>query len=496
MGKKSSKKTKPRNKKHQNKFSRISIKRITNIVFISILAVLAVLYLLRFVDTNPKWIQPEVLKSIDGVLDVTLNAKNSNVKIGDTQTQSNVYNGKYINDSWDVKGGDTIRVHLKNNITEPTNLHFHGAHVSPKGNSDNVLLNINPGQDFNYEYKLPKDHPPGLYWYHPHRHEFTDDQVASGMLGAITVRGKTDELPGIRGVAEKQLVLTTQDPANSSTINRLVNNQVDPTLYVRPFETVRLKILNGSSDDFYNLSIPGKKLNVFSRDGNTLSQVDKVESEVMAPGDRIEVLFQAGANGEFPVKSLVYDAGSFTYPEATFMKIKIQGLPVLPTILPHKLLPHDNLANAKIDKVRTLTFTEGGTAANPTFLLDGQQFNPNVVSQTITLGTTEEWHLVNNSQDTHPFHIHVNPFQVISVNGKPVDRYGYDDTFPVPANGKVVMRTRYKDFDGKFVLHCHILFHEDHGMMQVVEIVRPGENSKSNNGAPGHEGMEHMHDMP
>jgi len=456
----------------------------------------SVLLVSNFVDFNPKWIEPNVVKSKDGVLDVTLDAKKSQVNIGATSTMSNVYNGKYIGDTWDIKGGDTIKVHLKNDTTEPTNLHFHGSHVSPKGNSDNVLLSIKPGESFDYQYDIPKDHPPGLYWYHPHRHEFTDDQVAGGMLGAIKVRGDVDNLPGIKGLSEKQLVLTTQDPANSNAINRLVNNQVNPTLYVRPFETTRLEIFNASSDDFYNLQIPGKKLNIISRDGNIMSEIQTVDSEVMAPGQRIQVLFQAGMSGEFTVKSLVYNAGGFTYPEADFMKIKVAGLPVLPRALPTKLLPHQDFRDAKVDNTRTLTFSEGGTPANTTFLLDGKQFDPNVVNQLITLGTTEEWHLVNNSDDTHPFHIHVNPFQVISVNGKPVDNYGYSDTFPVPAMGSVVIRTKYTDFDGKFVLHCHILFHEDHGMMQVVEVVRPGNTQSKDNGLPLREGMpmtDHSH---
>lgn len=454
-----------------------------------VVALVTLVFLAYFVNTNPKWVEPEVLKSKNGVLDVTLDAKKSRVMIGGKETESNVWNGSYLGSTWEVKGGDTIFVHYKNEMTEPTNLHFHGSHVSPKGNSDNVLLSINPGETFEYEYRLPENHPPGLYWYHPHLHRYTDDQVAGGMAGAIKVRGDVDNLPGIKGVPEKLLVLTTQDPSNSNEVIRLVNNMVKPVLYVRPFETIRLEILNASADDFYYFAIPGQKLHIISRDGNTLSQVDDVDAEVMAPGDRIQVLFQPGWKGEYEVKSLKYNAGSFTYPEGSFMKIKVAGMPIIPRKLPTTLLPFTDFRNAKVDRVRTLTFTEGGTNDNPTFLLDGKEFNPNVINQIMTLGTTEEWRLVNKSVDTHPFHIHINPFQVISVNGKTVDRYGYDDTFSVPANGNVVIRTQYKDFDGKYVLHCHILFHEDHGMMQLIEVVKPGNKTAPDNGMPGQEKM-------
>ncbi len=294
-----------------------------------------------YADFNPKWQQPNVLKSKNGVLDVTLDAAKSKVVIGGKEQESTVYNGKYINDTWEVKGGDTIHVHLKNDLTDPTNLHFHGSHVSPKGNSDNVLLNIKPGETFDYTYNLPVNHPPGLYWYHPHLHRYTDNQVMGGMVGAIKVKGNVDELPGIKNIPERLLVLTTQDIGNN--VDRLVNNQVNPTLYVRPFETVRLEILNASADDFYYFAIPGQKLNIISRDGNTLSQIDSVDSEVMAPGDRIQILFKAGSWADYDVKSLTYNAGSFTYPEASFMKIKVAGIPVFPKTLPTKLLPFTDL---------------------------------------------------------------------------------------------------------------------------------------------------------
>lgn len=461
--------------------------------FIALGAIILVVLLSRFLKPNPSWIEPEKLVSKNGILDVTLNAKNSPVSIGGNEaTGSMVYNGQYLGDTWVVKGGDKIKVHLKNDLDQPTNLHFHGSHVSPKGNSDNVLLAINPGESFDYEYNLPENHPPGLYWYHPHMHTYTDDQVNGGMAGAIIVRGDADELPALKGLEERQLVLTTNDPTTSNAVVRLVNNQSNPTLYVRPFETVRLEIFNAASDDFYNLAIPGTKLHVISRDGNMMSEVDDVDSELMAPGDRVQILFKAGWSGEFDVKSLVYNTGFFTFPEDTFMKIKVAGMPVVPRALPTVLKAYDDFRNAKIDKIRTLTFSESGTSQNTTFLLDGKQFNPNVVSQVMELGATEEWHLVNKSGETHPFHIHINPFQVISVNGIDVDRKGYDDTFPVPANSTVIIRTKYTDFDGKYVLHCHILFHEDHGMMQVVEVVKPGASITPHNGLPAREGMNKM----
>ncbi|MEN9406909.1 MAG: hypothetical protein RLZZ455_125 [Candidatus Parcubacteria bacterium] len=454
---------------------------------------LIVLLFLYFVDLNPQWQEPSVRKSDNGVLSMVLAVVKQKVLIGGKEKMSQVYNGTYIADTWDIRGGDTVKVRLENGMTDPTNLHFHGGHISPKGHSDNVLVAIKPGETFAYEYKLPATHPPGLYWYHPHLHRYTDSQVMGGMLGAIIVRGDIDELPGIKGVPERLLVMTTEDAGNN--VIRLVNNQKNPVLFMRPYETIRLRLLNASADDFYNFSIPGKTLHVISRDGNTLSEVEQVQSEVMAPGDRVEVLLQAGSWGEYIVKSLLYKQGAFTYPEDTFMTIRVAGFPVLPDKLPTTLLPYDNFSDAVIDNTRTLTFSEGGTAQNTTFLLDGKEFNPEVIDQIMTLGTTEEWHIINQSSEIHPFHIHINPFQVVSVNGQPLVRKGMDDTFPIPAKGEIVIRTKYRDFDGKYVLHCHILFHEDHGMMQLVEVVKPGASSAPDNGLPDREGMLQMREM-
>lgn len=470
-------------KLHKNKF-------VKNFFLAFIGFFLATLIINQFVDLNPTWSAPQVLKSQEGTLDVPLDISKTKVKIGGKEMDSIVYNGNYIGATWDIRGGDRVKVHMDNNSDQPTNLHFHGSHVSPKGNSDNVLLNIKPGEKFEYEYNLPENHPPGFYWYHPHLHGYTDDQVGGGMVGAVIVRGDIDELPGIKGVPERILVMTTQDTGN--TVGRLVNNQVDPTLYIRPFETIRLRMVNASNDDFYNIKIPGQQLHIISRDGNTLSEVENKDNEVMAPGDRIEILYKAGMWGETPIQSAVYEQGFFTYPEDNFMKIKVAGLPVIPKPLPTKLISYDNFKDAKIDNTRTLTFSEGGTSENTTYLLDGKQFDPNVISQIMTLGTTEEWRLVNESGEVHPFHIHVNPFQVISVNGVELDRKSLDDTFPIPANGEIIIRTKYRDFDGKYVLHCHILFHEDNGMMQVVEVVKPGNESSEDNGMPDREGMPGM----
>jgi FtsP/CotA-like multicopper oxidase with cupredoxin domain len=136
--------------------------------------------------------------------------------------------------------------------------------------------------------------------------------------------------------------------------------------------------------------------------------------------------------------------------------------------LPTTVFPWQDLAEVPIARQRTVTFQMNST--DPYFAIDSKAFDPDRVDQVVTLGSTEEWVIRNESNEFHPFHIHVNDFQVMSVNGEPMP-VNRNDTYSLPPNGEIVIRTQFLDFTGKFVYHCHILAHEDFGMMGVVEVV-------------------------
>jgi len=133
-----------------------------------------------------------------------------------------------------------------------------------------------------------------------------------------------------------------------------------------------------------------------------------------------------------------------------------------------------------VDKKRELVFSASvsNTTMNRfgeqgTNLIDGKVFDHNRVDQIVKLGDLEEWKIKNIDDDDHTFHIHINDFQVMSVNGQPYGAHGLQDTVILPANGEVVVRMQFEDFVGRFVYHCHILPHEDTGMMGTVEVVDP-----------------------
>ena len=132
-------------------------------------------------------------------------------------------------------------------------------------------------------------------------------------------------------------------------------------------------------------------------------------------------------------------------------------------------------------KERDVTFSEN--TKDGTFMINGEEFDMDKVTYTMALNSVEEWTIRNTSDEEHPFHIHVNDFQVMSVNGEEQPGLGLQDIVKLPAKGEVVIRMRLTDFVGKYVFHCHILNHEDNGMMAIVEVTDDGQPSPANAGA-------------
>jgi suppressor of ftsI len=435
-----------------------------------------------------EFVEPPVLRSVDGRLDVALEATYGPSAMGGQTITTYSYNGSVPGPTLRLRAGETLGVTLTNQLAEGTNLHTHGLHVSPAGNSDNVLLHLMPGETFAYEFAIPADgtsglYIPGFYWYHPHLHGTTAEQVGGGMAGALIVEGALDEFPGIAGLPERLLVLNTAEIAADGTLRLFadmlaptvfVNGQIAPAIAIAPGETQRWRIVNASVFTFMNLSLAGHELHQIASDGNPLRAVRSRDQILLAPGERAEVLVQGGPAGGYALRSLPWGEelefqAQEAYPIATLVS---GGTPVEPAPLPTTLFPFEDLREASVDRRREVIFSE--TLAPFRLFIDGKTFNHDRVDQRVNLGATEEWRLVNASPDTHPFHIHVNDFQVLEVNGESVDAWSWEDTTPIPAFGEVLIRTRFLDFPGKFVYHCHILDHEDQGMMGVVEVI-PGE---------------------
>ncbi|HMH58944.1 MAG TPA: multicopper oxidase domain-containing protein, partial [Galbitalea sp.] len=241
------------------------------------------------------------------------------------------------------------------------------------------------------------------------------------------------------------------------------------------------------------LQLEGQPLRVIGIDGNPLTAVEPIDVLEIPPGGRADVLVTADAHGTFAFRSLswkpmgIYYSTGMVPVAQTVAQLQVSSASASrSSSTPSRLVPHDDLRDLPIARRRVFELAEReprGTGQLDKFdyFISGRKFDPWVVNDIMLLGTVEEWEFVNLTYEPHPVHVHVNPFQVIARNGVAVDENYYRDTVTLPPFGNITIRTRFDDFVGIFVWHCHILFHEDNGMMQIAEVV-PTEQTFHNGG--------------
>lgn len=456
-------------------------------------------------------VQPQVRQSANGLLNTQFNIALSTVQVGDVSFVTRCYEGVVPGPTLRVNPGDEMRILMSNNLPpnpdsgppvninvphqfNTTNLHTHGLHVSPNAPQDDVLIQIDPGTTFQFDFQFPSFHWDGTFFYHAHRHGSTTTQVMNGMAGALIMNGPTNAVPEI--AAAKDVVMVLQDfrEANGAALdfNTLgnappllaINGQVNPTIVMYPGEVQRWRFVNAGFFLFFNLGLDSHVMHQIAQDGITFPSVRDMPNVVLSPGNRADVLIKAQSPGVYVLRSLGFDQGfgsiTTSMPLATVIVLDLV-LPEmqLPTTLPAPSILSFNFPT--IDNTRQLTFSE---AFNPNFNVfisaspgaPPLQFDPNRVDQTMQLGAVEEWTILNTSGDAHPFHIHVNPFLVTEINNTPLPQPVWMDTVGLPSQvgntpGQVKFRTRFQTFTGQFVLHCHFLQHEDTGMMELVQVV-------------------------
>lgn len=438
--------------------------------------------------------EPEQLyPDSDGVLNVKLSPEPRVINVSGSPILAQPWGDQLIGPTLHLEPGDTLKVDLSNSLNQPTNIHYHGMHVSPQGDGDNVFRKMSPGESYRSEITVPEDHATGTYWYHVHYHGNTETQVEGGLTGLIIVEGLEDKLPAeLQDLTQRQLVFrdiqTTKDGAaiqtgsgkidSSKPSKWLVNGYLRPQLQpIAPGEIQLWRLSNQSADLFYHIKLEKHPMIVLAEDGNPVWETYKAEDLVLPPGKRFDVLVQGSDEGSYKLKTLPFDEGFELLPQKTLATLPVTGdpvddqLPKTPLELSDKTAT--SLAHAEVSKRRLFRFSFG-TSPKGAFeaLINGDTFDPSKIDVTPVVNTVEQWKLVNDSNEDHPFHIHVNDFQVMRVNGKPYHAHGLQDVVIIPKNGgSVVIRNPFEDFTGEFVFHCHILAHEDAGMMQSVEVV-------------------------
>jgi len=541
--------------------------------------------------------------------------------------------------------GDTVRLNLSNRLSaddpsctdnvdvntphcfNSTNLHSHGLWISPSGNSDNVLIKVDPEVDFSYEWNIPLDHPAGTFWYHPHLHGSTALQVASGMGGALIIKG--DRLPepqkngdidtllrdsdgepyserlavfqqiqyacrtsaGDIRVKDGKWVCNTQDvgtienydqfgPSSWAASGRYttINGHVMPTFQAKVGEIERWRMVHAGvhetikpsfrkasnsaaadtmsasgfaaasskeKSNFIDAMCSGVQATQLSlaMDGLTRNRLVEQTQSTLQPGYREDLLMvfpetgvyciidepatdgtvsggietrkilgfvrvTAGTVGSGDIADVVdYVKGSLITSAENFMSPNMRETIVAnlqKDLGLENFVDHKSIQDAEVTGYQSLAFNiSNGTATRfevGELSYNGEPINlhpyaPDRVDRDLVLGGVDEWSLKSfsnkgiDNQGGHPYHIHVNPFQIIrildalgnDVSGHDADNTSqyaglkgtWKDTIFVDGHHTIITRTRYQRYIGEFVLHCHILDHEDKGMMQNVRISVP-----------------------
>jgi FtsP/CotA-like multicopper oxidase with cupredoxin domain len=440
--------------------------------------------------------QPPVLSSAARRLAVELTAA-PGVRLAGRDTGALGFNGSSPGPTLRVRPGDELAVRLTNRLDHPTNLHTHGLRVSPQNNGDNPFVRIDPGASFDYLYRIPPDHPAGTFWYHPHHHGTVADQLFGGLAGALIVQAAPE-----LDVAQDRVLLVTDttltpagDIAPASPMDKmlgrqgqlvLVNGQHQPAIPADTGTTQRWRIINGCASRVLPLRLVDHQPAQIALDGAFLPTPRITNQVVLAPGNRADLLIRPETPGEFELVADGYDRGSLamggmmgqpaTSGPVTLATLVVTGPARSTRPLPPSL-PTPAPISVPVTRRREITFATGmggmlgggsGGGMGMSFTIDGRGFDPGRDDQTVAFGSVEEWTITNTSPMAHPFHLHIWPFTVIAASTPGALSGVPQDVVLVPPRGWVRVQIPFTERPGRGVYHCHILDHEDLGMMATI----------------------------
>jgi bilirubin oxidase len=422
-------------------------------------------------------------------VEVALTASPARLSIAPgAMTDSYAYNGRVPGPVLEVREGDQVIVHFKNELPESTTVHWHGMFL-PFASDGSPFHPVPPGGTRDYVFTV-RPGSAGTYWYHPHPHHRTGLQVAKGLYGAFIVRALDDPVP--KSIAERLILLADNRfapdglldvPEPLSLAGRIdrengregellfVNGQVNPSLSIRSGEVQRWRVINASAARVFRLSLSGHTFLHVGTDGGLFEKPVEVKEILIAGAERVELLVRGtGAPGErFALEALPYDRyipqtrpGSWNSTRQLATLDYTRQAPVRMTEIPATLRHIPLLDTAQATARRLMVLTQG--------LINGRTMDPARVDVSTSLGATEIWEVENLVGMDHPFHLHGFQFQVLDRNGVPEPFRAWKDVVNVPKHSTARFIVRYETHAGKWMFHCHILDHEDHGMMGVLEV--------------------------
>src|SRR5882762_10454591 len=428
------------------------------------------------------------------------------------------FDGQPIAPTLRLSPGDQLKINYINDLParpqetcaitpcmDMTNLHFHGLTVSPDAPQDDVLdMMAMPGQSLRYTVQIPQDHPPGLYWYHTHPHGESHRQALDGMSGALVIEGIESYFPPLVGLPERVLVVRgrsiVNDPQSTDLKHRVelssdicgaereapeevftLNGSVRPQIEIAPGERQFWRLVNASADRYLDLQLEGQSFEIVAMDGKPIAQHDpnhrtRIAGHVLLPpAGRLEAIV-TGPTAGIPRRLITrcVDTGPDGDPNPAMVLADIaprSGAASPPKTPKSSLKPDlktlDLAAEEKAPPRFIVTFTEDKNG----FYINGEKFTPDAAPMArAKVGTFQHWRVVNATRELHPMHIHQVHFLAYAENGRPITDPLWLDTVNVPYRGSVdvIMDFTNPVIRGMSVFHCHLLNHEDKGMMAKI----------------------------
>jgi len=397
-----------------------------------------------------------------------------------------------------VTKGETVNVSLQNNLSQETNIHWHGL-ILPENMDGHPKDVAQPGGSL--QYALPIQQRAGTYWYHPHPHGSTARQVFMGLAGLFIVTDEEESALHLPA-GEFEIPIIIQDkhfdgnnldysPNDDEIMAGYLGEQITINGVHAPYLSVatnwyRLRILNGSTARVYNLALSGgHKLNIIGSDGGLLRSAESVSSILLGPGERLDVLvdFSNISIGEqvFLVSNAFSEFNVQGRQGFNLLKFKVETTTAPSFSLPSTLSTINAINQGQSIKARTFDIAkmisgEGDHNGMGKHSINGKIFEMERVDETVQAGTTEIWEFDNkNGDEIHPMHIHGVQFQILERTGGRnqiiASEKGWKDTVLLMPGENVRVIMTFPHHTGIFVLHCHNLEHEDDGMMLNYQIV-------------------------
>jgi bilirubin oxidase len=468
----------------------------------------AFLFCVSFINAQAQYNNMWIPDTLSGTT-FNLNIKDTFKQIVSTgqQTITGGINGNFWGPTLFINKGDVVHMNVKNYLNDTTTLHWHGMHL-PAVMDGGPHQTIPPGTTWQPYWTVANN--AATYWYHPHLHEMSEEQITKGIGGLIIVRDAVESalaLPRKYGVDDIPLVLTDRDLSTANQFqvvpygDSMLTNGTLRAQYSVPAQVVRFRVLNAAIERSYNLGFSdGRSFSVITSDGGLLNAPVAVTKYLLHAGERVEILVNCTGQNGTSVDLKAYNsllagsvAGGENFTNGPFanalgkkdfniLHLNIGAQTTNPiTTFPTTLTSNSLLSAASANVTRKLTMTDSagvpGILGPNAFILNHKLFSLNVNDYNVPLNNIEIWEISNTTAFGHPFHIHDVEFNILDVNGvaPTAAQAGWKDVVFVPGkvgpNGTAqVVRfiAKFDDFADSlhpFMFHCHIALHEDEGMM-------------------------------